>query len=284
MSFTSPILLTGIRTTAAGCLLLAINYLWGRTKKNGSTGFDTNYWLIYLQIIFFGVYLKYIARYWAIQYIPAIKMSLLANSAPFISALFGFVFLSEKITITKWLGLIIGAVGYSIILVTTSKAEFSIGEMLFISWSELITLLMVFIDCYCLILYKKLVRDHAHTSFLINGIQTIGGGLLALCTAFLFEPITITHPVNFVGWLSASITISNVACHSYSMYLLNYYSVTFVSFSSFLNTIFTGLYSAYFLQEKITFHYIIGGLTVIIGLYTFYKDELYIYRAKGANC
>jgi drug/metabolite transporter (DMT)-like permease len=101
------------------------------------------------------------------------------------------------------------------------------------------------------------------------------GGLLSLITSYPIEgPVTISDPSAFCKGLLLTIFISNIVCHNIYAGLLKKYSATFMSFTSFLSPLFAALYGWAFFQETITWHFYLSIIIVLIGLYTFYQDEL----------
>ncbi len=261
----------------AGTLLLTYKYVRAKTFFV----LNKNHLWLYLQIIFFGVYLKYVLRYWSLTYMSSGKMAFLLNIGPFVAALFSYCAFSQKLSAKQWLGLIIGFVGIVPILLTTSTPEQLLGEIAFISWPELVLLIAVGCHCYGMIVAQKLVRDNNHSPVMINGVRMLGGGLLALLTAFLVEGFM---PVNnlplFASWLALLILMSNIICHNLYLYLLKFYTVTFIAFTDFLSPFFSAFYGWLFLDEVITWHYYASGLIVFLGLYLFYQDELTHIRAQ----
>ncbi len=272
LQFTTPIFLTGSRMVIAGALLLG--YIAYTSIKNKPKWHKRDIWL-YLQVIFFGIYLKYILRYSCLNYLAAGKMAFLLNITPFVAALFSYFLFNERLSRKQLLGLVIGFFGIIPILLTSSSPEQLWGELAFISWPEFGVLLAVACHCYGMVIIRKLIREKKHSSITINGIRMFGGGLLALITAFFVEGL---FPVNnissFFGWLAALILISNIICHNLYIYLLNYYSITFLSFTDFLSPLFAAFYGWLFLKEIITWHYYFSAIVVFAGLYLFYQDEL----------
>ena len=270
LRFVPPIFLTGIRMFLAGLLLVGFNLL----RKKNLMGMSRQVWWQYLQIIVVGVYLKYILRTWGLAYMPAVKMAFLLNIAPFVSAYFSYLAFKETLTRKQWLGIFVGILGSVPILITSSAAELKWGELFYISWPELAIIVGVMAHCYGLIISRTLVREHEHPVSLTNGVRMLGGGILALITAFFVEPFHISDPEQFWGWLAILIVVSNIICHNLYLRLLKRYTVTFISFTDFLSPLFIALYSWAFLHEAITWHYFASGAIVLIGLYLFYVDEL----------
>ena len=202
-------------------------------------------------------------------------MAFLFNVAPFVAALFSYFALKERLSRKQWLGLCIGFVGIIPIMLTSSDAEFALGEFFYLSTPELAILLAVCINAYAMIVSRSLIKEHKQSVLLSNGVRTLGAGIIALMTLpFVETSYTITNPLEFTGLLALVILLSNVICHNFHLYLYRYYSVTFLSFTDFISPLFTALYSWLFLHEIITWHYFASVAIVFMGLYLFYSDEL----------
>jgi len=271
LQFSPPFFLAGIRMFVAGLLLLVFNYF----RKKQFSDINRSHIFDYVQVIVIGIYLKYMLRYWALDFLTASKMSFLFNSGPFIAALFSYFAFNERLTIKQWAGLFIGFVGFIPILITSSTAEQSFGEFMYISWPELAVFLAVMAHCYGMIVSRKIIRKHGHSASLANGVRMFGGGLLALITSYFVEQSeAVTHIGTFIGWLGLLILISNIICHNFYLKLLKRYTVTFLSFADFLSPLFVAFYGWLFLHEAITWHYFASAAIVFSGLYLFYQDEL----------
>ena len=266
-----PVFLAGIRMFIAGIMLLA--YQWWCTKE----GFNLQkkHWWFYFQIIFFGIYLKYILRYWGLVQLSTAKLSFILNITPFCVALFSYISFNEHLSLQKWLGLIIGFLGLVPILFIANDTELIAKESWFFSWAEIATFAEIIAHSYALIVMRKMVKDTGYSAGMTNGIRMFGGGILALMTVPLAqESVTIAQPLYFVGLLATLIIVSNIVCHNLYIYLLKHYSATFLSFSDFLSPLCVAFYGWLFLHELITWHYVLSGIIVLVGLCLFYHDEL----------
>lgn len=273
-----PILVTGIRMTLAGILLLAYQYLFTQSRN----ALSKQHWLLYAQIIFFGIYLKYILRNWGLIALTTTKMAFMLNITPFFVALFSYWFFKERLSGQQWVGLILGFAGLIPILCLSCPGEIWYKNMFFFSWAELAIFAEIAAHSYALILTRKMVKDAGHDVSLTNGIRMLGGGILALLTALCVENCApaLQEPT-FYAWVAVLIVISNVICHNFYIYLLKQYSATFLSFTDFLSPLFVAFYGWLFLHETISWHYYIAGITIFIGLYLFYKDELSAFAPKA---
>lgn len=277
LSYTSPTVLTAVRMIASGALLFAINYVRNRT----SFAWNKTFWWYNGQIVI-AIFLKYQLRNWSLSNMPASKMSFTLNIAPFVVALFAYFAFGDRLTRLQWIGLVIGFIGMIPLIITSSAAEQKLGEFLYISWPEIAIFAAVCVDAYIAILSRILIREHNQSIVLSNGIRMLGAGIIALGTIFIMDiPFEIKDFNQFVGWMALLILVANVICHNYRLYLLKYYSVTFLAFTDFLSPLFTAFYSWLFLKEILTWHYAVSAIVVFIGLYLFYQDELkVIYRDR----
>lgn len=272
LSYAQPIFITGTRMLVGGSILLAYQY-WG--AREGFRIVWKHRWL-YLQMILFGIYITYILRFWALNYLPSSKTCFLYNLSPFLSSLYLYLLFGERMSKRQWVGLIIGFLGLIPILIATTPQEELFGEFLFVSWPELVILLSVATHSYSWIVMRKMVRYKSYSPIMINGLSMACGGLLALITSLIVEgtPPLITDVAPFVGWLMFVVIVSNIICYNMYGSLLKRYSPTFLSFAGFLAPIFAGFYGWAFLNETITWHFYVSNIIVFIGLYIFYQEEL----------
>lgn len=272
LTYTSPIFLAGIRMSLAGSILLFYQYFFAHQHFK----FRTKHLFLYAQLIFFGIYVTYILRFWALSYLPSFKTSFLYNFSPFFAWIYSYIFFNESITTKKATGLFIGFCGMIPMLLTGSTAETALGEWYFISWPEFAVIVSVASHSYSWIIMRKLVRDKSYAPSMVNGISMLIGGLLALVTSLFVENYTpIENPLPFFSLLGLVIIISNIICYNLYAYLLKSYTATFLAFAGFLSPLFAALYGKFFLHETISWHFYCSSIIVFIGLYLFYQEELY---------
>jgi drug/metabolite transporter (DMT)-like permease len=271
LQYTHPIFLVGIRMTIAGFLLLAYQYF----NKDTVFKLRKKHWQLYVQVILFTCYIPYILRFWGLQHMSSAKASLIYNLGPFISYLLAYLLASEKITLGKVTGLLIGFVGLLPILIVPSPNEDIMGGIGFISWSEISMVLSISSLSYGWIILHRLIKDNNYSPAMVNGISMFSGGVLALVTSWIFEPpVMIEKPLHFFGILAIIILVSNLICHNMYGHLLKKYSPTFMSFASFMTPLFAAFYGWVLLGEKISWDFLISVGFVALGLIIFYRDEL----------
>lgn len=269
--YTSPIFLTGIRMLIGGGILLLYYAFY---RKKSCKIYTHQYWT-YAQIIVIGIYLNYIARFWAIEYLTSIKACFLFNISPLLSSLFSYLFFGETISKKQWLGFFFGFSALVPIIITSSPSEAFMGEFAFISWPELAMLFSVAADSYKWILMRKLVKEHTCSPIMANGLSMALGGALALGTSFFIEgAFPVTKVVPFSCYIALYILISNIISYNLYGFLLRSYTATFLSLAGFMSPLFAAIYGWLFLNERISWHFYVSIVILAMGLYLFYQDEL----------
>jgi drug/metabolite transporter (DMT)-like permease len=271
LQYTTPILFTAIRMVIAGLLLLLYQLSYTKHKFR----FQKAHAWMYVQVIFFGVYVTYILRFWGLAQLSAGKTAFLFNMAPFFTAFYAYFMEKERLSRMQWVGLMIGFIGVVPMIILTSTTEKSFGEFFIFSWAEIAVLAAVATHSYSWMIMRRLIRKEHYPPTLINGICMTIGGSSALFTSLLVEePKPIVDIGYFISWLLVVILVSNIISHNLYGYLLKFYSPTFLSFTGFLGPLFAALYGWFFLHEKISWHFGVSMTLVLLGLFFFYRHEL----------
>jgi len=303
LSYMSPIFFIGFRMSLAGILLLGYIYFfnrkaWHLVKKDIP---------LLLVISFFHIYLSFTLEFWALQYVDSAKACFLYNLSPFVTALFAYISLSETMTFKKWIGLIIGFLGFFPILIVNGALEESVGTCFFFSIPELALLFSAAAGAYAWILIKCLMKKDHYSPMMINGFAMFVGGIGAFISALLFEPRpfftlspdgieTTLATMPYFGYLFTGIgakilpllfytalliLISNVIFFNLYAYLLKKYSATFMSFAGITTPLFAAFFGWLFLGEIISWPFFVSLAIVAFGLYLFYQDELRWRKGKN---
>ena len=273
LTCTTPLFLTGIRMTTGGLMLLGYLYIYAPMQLK----LERKHIFWFVQMIFFGIFTTYTLRFWALGYMPAAKTNFIYNLSPFISALFSYLVLKEKLSSKKLLGLCIGLSGLIPVLINTSAPELAIGEFAFLSLPEIAAMISVATHTYSWIIMRKLVKEHGYSPMTVNGIAMTAGGLLGFAISLWIDgPFPIQHGsfAYFFGVLALVVLISNIICCNLYGWLLKKYTATFLSFAGFLSPIFTALYGWLLIGETVTWHFYLSCIIVFFGLYLFYQEEL----------
>lgn len=290
--YVKPMYFIAFRMLLAGLFLLGYFYFFKREKFHIKAR-DAK---LFAFIIIFHIYLAYVLEFWALQFISSSKVCLLYNLSPFITAALCYGLYQQKLTRQQWVALIIGFGGMLPILASSSYQEVFLSHFSIFSTAELALILAVGCAAYGWILMKELVAERHYSPGMINGIGMVGGGFLALVTAFIAEgnqPLTSGKvPQDLVGqWLApllqdwtpifmgigcllALIIIANLIGYNLYGYLLKTYSATFLSFAGFITPFFAVIFGWIFLFEVPSIPFFLSMGLTIASLYLFYRDEI----------
>lgn len=273
LEFTQPFFLVGTRMLFAGIILFTYEYF---KHPHRISLRKEDLWPI-LKLAIFNIYLTNTFEFWGLQYLPSFKTCFIYSLSPFASALISYFVFSETMTKRKWLGLIIGCLGFLPILFAHEGGEDLSGKVLFFSWAEIAVLLACLSSVYGWILLKDILKDGQHSPLFVNGVSMIIGGLLALMHSGFTEtwsPLPVTNFFGFVECWIALIVVSNFVCYNLYGYLLKRYSATFLSFAGFTTPMFTAIFGWVFLSETINIEFYFSSVIVFLGLYLFNQEEL----------
>lgn len=277
LSYASPLFIIGTRMFLAGAIL--IGYHWIRYRNNFN--FTPKTLLLLFLLGAFNIYLTNVFAFYSLELLDSFKTCFIYNLSPFISALFSYFVFSETLSKNQWLGLIIGFLGFTFLVID----DFILDDLSSFSYGHLIMLLSVITSVYGWILMRQLVFDNGCSSSFANGGGMIVGGGLALIHSYFAEnwnPIPVTDYAGFLQCSFFLIIFSNFICYNLYGYLLKEFTATFMSFAGFLTPLFTALFSCIFLGEIVTWNFFLALSIVFIGLLIFSKNKL-MYEAVPAT-
>lgn len=281
LQYTQPFFLVGTRMALAGIIMLVYQYGFRREETKQV---KLNIWKL-VQLAAFNIYLTNAFEFWGLKYLTSFKTCFIYSLSPFVSALLSYFIFSERLSWKKWVGLLIGIVGFAPILLNETSGEQEMGHFFFFSWPELAVMTAAVCSVYGWILLKQLVKEGC-PSFLANGYSMLIGGGIALFHSSLTEnwnPIPVTEFLPFAECTILLLVISNLICYNLYGMLLKKYSATFMSFAGFSTPFFTALFGWFYLGEVVTWPFYVSAAIVFLGLITFYQEELQrdYYGAKA---
>lgn len=284
LEYTQPFFFVASRMIFAGVLMVAYQYWYkGERFILSKTACRRIFCLA-----FFNIYLTNACEFWGLQYLTSFKTCFIYSLSPFVSALFSYFLLSEKLNWRKWTGLLVGFAGFIPILMAQSSAEEQTGELFFFSWAELAVVCAAISSVYGWIVLKQLVNEEKYTPLMANGLSMLVGGGFALVHSLSVEtwdPIPVTSFVPYFECTLLLIIISNMICYNLYGHLLQRYTATFMSFAGFTTPLFTAFFGWIFLGEVVTMPFYVSFLIVFVGLLMYYQEELkqiYERRRTGA--
>jgi drug/metabolite transporter (DMT)-like permease len=225
-----------------------------------------------------GVYLTNALEFWGLQFTTAGKACFLYSFAPIATALLSYVWLSEKITPKKWLGLIIGILGFIPLLIESSASiTKETKPFLFLSLAEAAILAAAITTSIGWLAMRETIKNRGASPVMINGLSMTVGGILSLIHSVISEPwnpTPITDFWPFLRWFLILTIISNLISYNLHAMLLRSFSATYLSFVGLSQTFFAAFLGWFFLEEVFSSYFWLSVVAVILGLYFYYQDEL----------
>jgi drug/metabolite transporter (DMT)-like permease len=291
-----PLFLTASRMLLASALLLG--YLLIRERSSFRFSMKQIFSLCLLAI--FSIYLTNACEFWSLQHLTAAKACFIYSLSPFFAALFSYIHFGEKMNRRKWLGVVIGFIGFIPVLAIQKGAGELLTGFSFLSWPELAMIGASFCTAYGWILLRMIVNPASQSGsatpsaaispLMANGVSMLCGGLLALTHSYLVEnwspaPVSAAGFAPFAQGILIMTFISNILCYNLYGFLLKRFTATFLSFMGLLSPIFASLNSWLFLGEQPSPVIFFSTAIVSIGLWIIYSAELrqgYIRKAESA--
>ncbi len=287
-----PFFLVGTRMLLAGVILVGYQ-LWVNKQ---TFQLERKTWIRLLLLALFNIYLTNVFEFWGLQFLPSYKACFIYSLSPFLSALFCYFLFAEKLSSKKWIGLLVGFVGFLPILLTQTFDEGETGQFFIFSWAEIAVMLAAVCSVYGWIILKQLVNEDQLSPLTANGMSMLMGGAFALAHSFAVEEwhpvhIEIGLPYTSIGYTFVAnlpvadfsiylectlllILISNFICYNLYGFLLKRYSAPFISFAGFTTPLFSALFGWFFLHEFITWPFYLSFTLVFTGLALFNQEEL----------
>lgn len=272
LDYAPPLFITGARMLVAAILLLLYQFCFHRKDFV----FKKEHLGPVLLVGFTNVYLTNALEFWGLQYMQSGKACFIYSFSPIATALLSYVWFSEKITLQKWLGLAIGMVGFIPILMAHSGAEDTSGYIGSLSFAEL-ALLGAAVATAIGWMSMRVVVHRGYSSVMANANSMLFGGTVALIHSLYVEnwaPLPITNINQFLPPFLLLTLISNIICYNLNAYLLRQYTATYLSFAGLSQPFFAAVFGFLFLNEIMSYYFWISFISVSIGLYIYYRQEL----------
>jgi len=273
LQYVDPFFLTGVRMLLAGGLLL----IFLGFKSPNKIYIHKKHIPLLLLLSFFNVFITNAFEFWGLQYMETAKTSLIYSLSPFVAILFSYLFLSEKMSGKKWLGLFIGILGFIPIFLTSSKAETELKNLAFFSLPEIAVSISAFTAVVGWIIMKKLMRDMAYPFLTANAFSFLIGGIFSLITSAFaerWEPIPASAWTPLLCGVLYIAIVHNVIGYNLYAYSLNRFSIAFMTFAGFTNPLFTAAYGWLFLNETVGLPFFLSLGLIILGISLYSREEL----------
>ena len=269
----APLFATGARMIVAGVVLLL--YLWFRDRQ--AIRIQKQHIIPLLMLSLSAMYLTNALEFWGLQYLTSVKACFIYSLSPFLSALFSYLKFGEKVTSRKWVGLLIGFIGFIPVLAYNSTSEDLLGGFSFLSWAELALIGATACAMYGWVLLRQLGKDLKMNPVMSNGSAMLFGGFLAMTHSLFTEswaPLPISNMWVFSYGIVIMVIVSNVICYNLYGYLLKKYTATFLGFAGLTTPLFAAFFGWLILGETITWNFVTSVGIISIGLWIVHAEEL----------
>lgn len=282
LDYSEPLFFVGTRMMLAGVIMLAFQYIFYRE----SFTFKKEHFFRIFRLALFNIYLTNVFEFWGLKHLTSFKTCFIYSLSPFVSAILSYAIFSEKLSLKKWLGLLIGFAGFIPILLSQTVEEQQTGHLLYLSFAELSVIGAVISSVYGWILLGQLVKENGYTPFMANGLSMSIGGAMAIFHSLFAENWDPTPVISWMPFLTSAfalIIISNFICYNLYGELLKKYSATFMSVAGFTTSFFSAFFGWLYLGEVITWPFYLSAMIVFTGLIIFYLQEIKDSKNKNVE-
>lgn len=267
-----PLFITVFRELVSAGVLFALHIVLYRTSPFLRLSWKQWKSLFAFSFMLYGVSLVLFS--YAMQFVDSVVACFILTGLPFVTALILYVTENQKLSMQKMMGLVLGSIG--ILPIVLQKSSTSMVPQEYKMWGIFLFSLATIAHAYGWILGNECKKElRGQSELLITAWAMFISGIICYVGYILlqgnFAPIGASLYFWQLLWVFSLVTA--IAYYFY-MYLLKYYSVTFLSFATFLEPAIALLISALLYGQHITWMSA-GALAILsFGLYIFYKEEL----------
>ncbi len=229
-----------------------------------------------------AIYLTNSMEFWGLQFLPAAKASFIYSISPFVAAIFSYFFFNEKVTVKKVIGMAIGFVGFSIMIIHNAPGESHEYSYGYFSLAEVALLIAAISSVTGWIFLRRSIKDKKSVIIIeVLGLSMLIGSTFCFMQSLATEswnPIPLYNYPDALGsfalYMLLALLISNLIAYPLYSELLKTYTATFLSFSGFIQPLCAAFYGWLFLGETVTPYFFLASVFVFIGLFMFYREDL----------
>lgn len=251
------------RTGVAG-LMMALIVLVSRKRLPHLTNFHILRLLGYKIVL--GTYLKYMLKYWGLQYVSALHMALLINITPLWAIFYEHVHFGNPFKKREIVGsvfVIVASVLFFISNECTIAYIFCLDRLL----PSCAIIIAVAAHAYGVSCTKKLVVMHDFDPFVLSALSNLGTAFCAFLTGFfLHVSFEIQQKSIFIPYFCLLILISNILGKTFHTMLFKKHSMTELALAENFSPVFVAGYSYFLLGQTIILQQWLAIFLMIFGL------------------
>jgi len=287
-----PSLLVGIRMFFGGSFLVVFNYLRG---KNLSCEKLKKHALLLIVIAVFTTLVPSTLKAYGLKYLTSSKSAFLGALDPFFASIFAYFLLGERLTLPKFLGVLMAIIGTFILI--SGDASCSIENLFCFSWPELAALSGVATSRFGWMIAQKALKNELFSPTQMNTVTMLISAFLSPMVAYVTgekygdfltnaslagAPFSILYDFPFSGlgfrrslffFILYTVIIGNIFAYNLYAHVLKKHSAVFVSLASFSVPLFVHLFGCLFLSEKFSLNFLLACFITFMGLLIFFLDE-----------
>lgn len=263
--------LLGSRMAVAAILLLG----WVAIRRPGKLRLSKQLvWMVLLSGTL-NFFLTNVFEFLGLSQLPSWKTCFIYNFSPFLSALLSYLVMGERLNLRKWVGLIVGCLGISLIFVTDALQS---GEGIWqVGWPEMSVLAAVTCSCLGWTLLRRLRLQEDVDPVAANGYgMLLAGAGCVLVSAFVepWQPIPIWQATPALLGSGYMLIVSNLLAYTLYASLLRRFSATFLALAGGSTSLFAALWGGLFLGEAVDWIMAPAAMIGAAGLALFYREEI----------
>nr|WP_042374008.1 DMT family transporter [Neobacillus jeddahensis] len=253
-----PITITSLRVFTAGiCVFIILSFL----KK---VRLPTKKEAVYITIAcFFNVVCHHFFLSMGLSKTTASNGGLILGLSPLLSTIVAFIFLKDRVTLLKIIGILFGLTGVAFIVMIGNK-----GGISSISIGDIYVFLSIFTQAFSFVMIKKI--SPTLDPRLMTGYMLVMGSIILFIISLIKEPhglADIPHG-SFGVWMIflASAIIATAMGHMIYNSSIGKVGVAESAIFINLNPFFSLVGAVLFLNEKISLSHVYGFLFILVGV------------------
>ena len=218
-----------------------------------------------------GIYVAMLFGYWGSRYIPSGWISVIWGASPMLTGILASIFLGERLTALRIMGLLFGLVGLSVIFLQSTRM--TEGAVL----GVFLVVIGVIGQTSSAVWIKKInAQEH--------GLVMTAGGLIVsvplfILTWLIFDGnIPETVPVRTGASIIYLAVFGSLLGFSLYYFLIHKVEASKVSLITMITPVTALMLGAYLNDEVITLNIIIGTTLILFGLMTFQWGDKWLHR------
>lgn len=281
LSALPPFFLSGISALGGSILLLASLCYKGKLESL----FNRSMLFMIIPLALCITYGAGVLKFYALGRLSSSHVAFFSALDPFLTALLCYILRGQRLTGLQIAGIVLASVGSLPMFLNSVSYKGTEGLSTGFSLLPLLAALgYVIINRYGWIRMTEVAESGKYSVSQIVSLMTFTGALFSLGTSAVTEisctSFSCLFSFSLLGMLVYVMVISTLVCSQAYTSLLKEYSVTFLSLTEFLTPLFVALYGWLFLHEKVTWHFFVSALLVIVGLFIFSVPTLFHKRVK----